>query len=338
MVVLTFQNGIRPEDLPSYEYLYNEINGPRTNPNGCPATGTFFVAHEHADYYSVQKLASQRHEIGVNSITYRTPADWWANAKASEWRSEMEGEKEILNQLAGVSNDRISGSMAPHLQMGGDNQMKGLQLSKLQYDASRKSLNSSQSPNLLWPYTLDYDSTQDCVNQHCPESSFKGLWQVPILALKGSDNQPCFTLNDCNASTVPNGFLMLLRKFRDHYFSNRAPLVINIGPGLEQTKLNATKEFFQYIKGVTDAYIVSASRMLQWIQKPTPIESLSKFEPWKCTDQPPSVCAASEARQCLYDNQRRLTSDQTQAQYKTSTCAQCPACYPWIGDTKGNKC
>jgi len=85
MIVLTFQGTVRSEDLVHYQQLLN-----RTNPNGCQASGTFFVEHENTDYFRVQSLAAQRHEIAINGITsVKRSKAWWKNATEADWENDM---------------------------------------------------------------------------------------------------------------------------------------------------------------------------------------------------------------------------------------------------------
>jgi len=88
----------------------------------------------------------------------------------------------VLRNLANVTD--VHGFRAPYLQPGGDSQMTALQWLQNQseyhqqfvYDASRVSVDFSTSLNgLLWPYTYDYNSTQDCISPPCPKCCHKGM-------------------------------------------------------------------------------------------------------------------------------------------------------------------
>jgi len=338
MIILTFQNAILAQDLALYLKLFEG----RVNPNGCPAAGTFFVAHEYTDYFSVQTLASRRHEIGVNSITSGQSVDYWKQASVQVWTDEMKGEIEILQLLANVSASRVRGERAPYLQMGDNNQMQMLQNVKLLYDASRVSVNGSQAPNLLWPYTYDYDSTQDCVIPPCPTESFRGIWQMPLLDLKDIRGNYCATLDGCMVNTASDVMQILQMAFLGRYFSNRAPLVLTMGSAWINTpfKLQGTLRFLDYLRGRTDVYIIPVGSSLDWVRAPTPVKFLRQFKPWQCTSPAPDVCDVKQAKLCLYDNRNRLVNATAPGIiHQTRACVPaCPPCYPWINDTAGTKC
>jgi len=63
---------------------------------------------------------------------------------------------------------------APALQMGRNNQLTALGSVRLSYDSTRASARYTESPELLWPYTYEYKSIQDCPSSNCPNCSFPG--------------------------------------------------------------------------------------------------------------------------------------------------------------------
>ena len=66
MVILTFDDAVNNENWEIYQKVFMEN---RTNGNGCPIRGTFFLSHEYTNYRDVQKLWNDGHEIAVHSIT-----------------------------------------------------------------------------------------------------------------------------------------------------------------------------------------------------------------------------------------------------------------------------
>lgn len=66
MVILAFSGALNVLNAEPFGYLLNET---RMNPNGCPIKATFFVPHEYASYYYVQKLYGQGHEIAMQTVT-----------------------------------------------------------------------------------------------------------------------------------------------------------------------------------------------------------------------------------------------------------------------------
>ena len=146
-----------------YEALFD---GTLKNPNGCDISGTFFVSHEYTDYCDVQTLYSQRHEIADNSISRRLPIPWWANATEEEMTEEIAGMREILRKWGNVKAEDVKGYRAPYIQVGGNTEFKVLKDSGFLYESSMPTRIIGDKP--LWPYTLDYRSTQDCVIPPCP--------------------------------------------------------------------------------------------------------------------------------------------------------------------------
>lgn len=66
MVTLTFDDAVNYENWDLYGQLFRKG---RTNPNGCPIHGTFYISHEYTNYQYVQQLWNDGHEIAVHSIT-----------------------------------------------------------------------------------------------------------------------------------------------------------------------------------------------------------------------------------------------------------------------------
>jgi len=66
MVVMTFDGAVNVNNIQHYTRVF-QAN--RTNPNGCPIRGTFFISHEYADYANIQRLHYDGHEIAVGTIS-----------------------------------------------------------------------------------------------------------------------------------------------------------------------------------------------------------------------------------------------------------------------------
>lgn len=332
MVTLTFQTGVTMSVYPSYSSIFSG----RTNPNKCPVSGTFFVSHKYTDYGLVHDLYAARQEIGVNSITSNNLKD----ATEKDWEIEMGGEAQIIAKFANVSNSSIRGMRAPALQMGRNNQLTALGSVRLSYDSTRASARYTESPELLWPYTYEYKSIQDCPSSNCPNCSFPGSWEVPLPAFRCPDGSLSATADGClDITNQTLAYQLLLDKFNTHYnSSNRAPMVVSLGSAWMATgyKLNATKQFLDYIGKLKDVYVVSAGKVIDWVRKPTAIASLADFEPWQCKDTPNQCETQSD---CQYDNNRRLVQSGSPFTYRMRSCIkQCSPCYPWIKDPSGTSC
>ena len=66
MILITFDGGVNNLVFDKYNAIFRKN---RTNPNGCPIKGTFFISHEYTNYQLVEKFYSQGHEMAVGSIT-----------------------------------------------------------------------------------------------------------------------------------------------------------------------------------------------------------------------------------------------------------------------------
>ena len=56
----------------------------------------------------------------------------------------------------------------------------------------------------LWPYTLDYKSTQDCEVGPCPEDSIPGFWVAPMIDWTDQQNIVCSMVDACVNMLVTN--------------------------------------------------------------------------------------------------------------------------------------
>jgi len=165
IVMITFDAAV------DYIFVYQDLlYGQFKNPNDCNISATFFVSHNNTNYCTVQALYNQRHEIAVNSISRRLPISWWKNATEKELTEEIAGMREILRKWGFVSPEDVKGYRAPYLQIGGNTEFKTLKDAKFMYESSMPTQMYRDPP--LWPYTLEYRSTQDCVIEPCPTGKF----------------------------------------------------------------------------------------------------------------------------------------------------------------------
>lgn len=65
LVILTFDDAVKD----ARKVIYDQILNNRVNPNGCPATMTFFVNHDTTDYQMVNSYYNKRFEIAGHSVT-----------------------------------------------------------------------------------------------------------------------------------------------------------------------------------------------------------------------------------------------------------------------------
>lgn len=163
MIMMSFDDAVNGQVYPFYTSLFD---GELHNPNECPMTATFFVSHEWTDYQMMQTLYHNRHEIADHTISHRLPIPWWKNATLEEWKQEIMGMREILRKWGNIPVEEVKGFRAPFLQIGGDNEFKVLHDGKFTFESSMPTQKFMDPP--MWPYTLDYSTTQECVIPPCP--------------------------------------------------------------------------------------------------------------------------------------------------------------------------
>ena len=163
MVMLSFDDAVNGQVNGFYETLFD---GKLKNPNGCNVTATFFISHEYTEYQMVQALYHNRHDIADHTISHRTPIPWWKSANYSELTKEIVGQREILRKWGQVKAEDVVGYRAPFLQIAGNTMYQVLYDNKFLYDSSMPTQKFMDPP--MWPYTLEYRSTQECVIPPCP--------------------------------------------------------------------------------------------------------------------------------------------------------------------------
>ena len=71
MIVVSFENNIRPDNVELYRSLFNNVN----NPNGCPTRGSFYIEDDGSNYEVLKNLFDEGHEIGIHSLDGTLPKD-----------------------------------------------------------------------------------------------------------------------------------------------------------------------------------------------------------------------------------------------------------------------
>ena len=77
---------------------------------------------------------------------------------------------------AGIPVDRVTGTRAPELYCGGDDQFDSITENKLEYDSTCVSLEYTDKNNLIWPYTYDFiENTPACTIGKTPTRAQPGI-------------------------------------------------------------------------------------------------------------------------------------------------------------------
>jgi hypothetical protein len=189
-VLLTFDDAITISNMDFYRKA--TLNYQRINPDGCPSAITYFISHEYTDYSLVHELYSNGHEIGLHSISH-SENQRFTSIKVLQ--KEFSDERDLISKFANIDKNEMKGIRMPYLQLSGDKQFEFMSQDNFTYDFSWPT--QSQTSPGLWPYTLDYASTQDCVIDSCPIGSHPGIWIMPMMAWRDLSNRPCAMVDAC---------------------------------------------------------------------------------------------------------------------------------------------
>ena len=122
-------------------------------------------------------------------------AEYWAQASEQTLIDEFGGQRTLLSHFANIPITDITGAQAPQLQIEGDVLIRAYIASGVKYDNSW----TSRSTAHLFPYTLDYLSSQECRSDtSCPQESYPGFWINPINNIRGENLVECNALTNCN--------------------------------------------------------------------------------------------------------------------------------------------
>jgi hypothetical protein len=330
MILLTFDGAVNLNNIEKYDKLFAPN---RTNPNGCPIRGTFFISHEYADYQMIQRLHHEGHEIAVETIS---TAKGLESESYEKWAQEMIGMKMILGKFSNVSGEDIIGMRAPYLKPGRNAQYEVLQDFGFVWDSS-VGVPPIKVP--VWPYTLDYAIPHDCKAGTCPTRSFPGVWELPLNAhyVESFEGGHCPYMDQCVLfNHDPDQVLEWLQEdFNRHYTQNRAPYMMPFHTTwFQQAELEkGLQKFVDWARSQKDVWFVTATQALLWITEPKSADTLNNFEAWDCKKRtvPPPSCNLPNKCPLNFKNPGQPTS----TRYMT-TCFECPSQYPWTGDFDGN--
>ncbi|XP_046650614.1 chitin deacetylase 1-like [Daphnia pulicaria] len=337
--------GLNPKEIPQMVLIsmsdtvnannygdFHKVFEGRTNTNGCPILGTFFVAHEFTNYQNVQQLHHEGHEIATYSISHRKNFD---DLSYEEWVQEQIGMREILQNFANVSKLDVFGMRSPHLKPGWNTQYEVLVDYGYVWDSS------AAVPPLkvpVWPYTLDYAIPHECRSGTCPTRSFPGIWEFPLNShyVNSFDGGYCPFMDQCVLHNMDeNDVLAWLKEdFARYYDGNRAPYLMSFHTSWFQQKslVRGLQLFMDYLTLTPDVWFVTHTQALFWITEPKTIKEMSSvYQPWDCKERvvPPQPCNLPSSCPLSFKG-----ANVTETRYM-ATCFSCPRVYPWLGDARG---
>ncbi|KAJ2944846.1 hypothetical protein O0L34_g1740 [Tuta absoluta] len=326
-VTVTFEDAVDSMALDNFKtFLYN-----RKNSNGCPAGITFFQTHEYTNYQAINELYNQGFEIGLHSMAHRQNQKYWQDASYDVLVQQFADQKKQMATFANIPADAIKGIRIPDLQLSGNNSYQMIKNNNLEYDSSWA---TSDPDSKLWPYTLDYASTQDCPRGPCPSASLPGVWVAPLVPWKDLSGKACLMINDCqNAPDFyeqDDWYNFILSNFERHYKNSRTPFGIYAHDYFLTTYpavQGAISKFLDEVSKMQDAFVVNISDVIEWVKNPV---SVSDYKNKGCNKVSAASCKASS---CEYDNAAENADKES---HEMQICSNsCPKVFPWLGNPLG---
>ncbi|XP_046449601.1 chitin deacetylase 8-like isoform X3 [Daphnia pulex] len=326
MVFITFDDAIGDWMYPTYAKIF----GNRTNPNGCDIGMTFYVTHEGTNYRLVNEFFNRGNEIASHTVTHKNEYSYWMNTSIDFWKTEAGRQIKIINTYSNVPLDKIQGFRAPYLQTGGDATFTALQSLGMNFDSSLPSIKFMDPP--IWPFTMDFGVTHDCVVPPCGNETHPGFWDVPMVALQSSQNgSVCSMADSCLKSgnlTVQEVFDYFMFNF-ERYNKTRAPFgiyqhiywIVN-----EAAVLEGFVKFLDYLTSLDYVYIVPVSKGIEWIRNPMTLEKMKVNNPFSCDPSSIEQAPCLEPQVCYYNE------SVPGGERSMGSCVPCPVEYPWLED------
>ncbi|XP_012274123.1 uncharacterized protein LOC105696312 [Orussus abietinus] len=324
IVMLTFDDAVTGL---TYD-IFKEIFFGLKNPDGCPIGITHFLSHEYTDYTRVHDLWKRGHEIALHSVSHTADHDYWKNVNLTTFKAEFGDMREITSHFAAIPRSDIRGSRLPFLQTSGNVSFQGLLELGLAYDSSlptRRYIDPA-----LWPYTLEYESLQDCNIQPCPTASFPNIWEVPMTMWLDEKEVPCSMVDAC--TNIPDKTNLtagwMLQQFNRHYRGSRAPFPVFMHAAWffrNPEYLEGYKLFLKQLQELSDVYLVTVNKAIEWVKNPKPHGYKKPFG--ECEIRVP-------IRDCHPLN-CGLKMSSGEERWMNSCVDECPIHYPWLGNPLG---
>ena len=313
LILVTFDDSVNS----NVYALVQQVLTNHVNPNGEGMQATFFVSLDGVvDYWTVQRLHGEGHEIAVHTMSHSTST----SSTPEEFRAEIVGCRKTLSDLAQIPMDEIQGFRAPYLKY--NNASFGILAEQgMRYDASvmeRPGMLSSNAASLIWPYTLDYGLGQVSAQTI---SDYPGLFEMPLWVLYDTNGvvlpeamDPPDEYDACIGS--------LKYTFEQRYTGNRAPMglflhAVTTNQWLRRHDwaVQAVNEFLTWATTQhEDVWLVSMQALADFMQHPTNAAGCLNYTPFRTETN--AVPPRTNATRCVYP--RGIVT----------TCATCPLAYP----------
>jgi len=315
-----FDGAVNLNNFLLYDKLLKIKHGKRSK---CPIRGTFFVKHDYNNYAMIEELYYRGNEIAVNSVTGRN----LQYENASIWKEEIEGQRNLLGELANIPAKDILGVRAESLKPGFNKQFEALIEANFLWDSSISTKTTEQP---IWPYTLDYAIPHECKIKSCPTKSFPGVWEIPVNLhyVSGLGSGQCSYLDQCVFALLGSDdvFEWLQEDFKRHYDTNRAPYALPFHTNwfTHKHQVEGLMKFVNWSLELPDVYYVTATETLLWMLEPSDDLLKEVIDSCDLQDRPkpcskPKTCELKHVELDGINSLRYLT-----------TCNECPDKYPTI--------
>lgn len=301
-----------------YKMFSSKTNPPGTGQkatyDGSRATASFYTTTTYGTQYHLE-AHNEGHEIGNHTQSH---PDGSAYSLAS-WEGQMNTAYGKLT-AAGIPKSAIVGFRAPFL-LYNNNAFGAMRKVGIAYDCSiEEGFQADQDgSNYFWPYTLDHGSPGnkylfEKLGENELVGSHPGLWEMPAYyviipqemraqvkryndyfdektgKLTGLD----YNLLDMGKLTTDQFATALKANLDIHYNGNRSPFIFG---GHSDKYSNASLQkalvsVLDYALTKPDVRIVSAIKVLQWMQNPVPLRAATETKrAFAATVGPPRINA-----------------------------------------------
>lgn len=119
----------------------------------------------------------------------------------------------------------------------------------------------------------------------------------------------------------------MMGNFNRTYNSNRAPMGFYVHAAwflTNEIHFQAYVKFIDQLLKLDDVFFVGSSDVIDWVKNPVPLEEMQTSDWSDCRKPQPEACSANACTLMKGEEIRYMTS-----------CAPCPAVYPWLGNPMG---
>ena len=289
IVFFTFDDAVTGQVARFYKQLFDSS---RKNPNGCPISMTLFVSHSNTKYDLVREFYEKGMEIASHSVTHSAMNN-------TNFYAEAKTQKENLSKLAKIPIEDIKGWRSPYLKPAGDLQPDSLHKLGYVYDATLTFSKRSFREKPPSPFTLDFGWPYECQVRPCPRNKHPGFWEVPVVSLMDYKHEyDCVYVDGClNAPPDEDAaYQFLWDNFYSYHSNSKIPFGINMHPSwfYYPDRLKAMDRFIRELVKMDDVYIISVSKMINWLKDPVPLSELKTYKPWSCDNGQPGKGATPQ--------------------------------------------